>query len=91
MGKSTIFTKSQTLLPLFFLGLLLNYSWMISATRSVDFSGHDSDSLSLSNEKSTIIVDHPSKISSDQQYMVNAHDVPSGANPIQNGCENGIC
>lgn len=89
MGKSTIFTKSQTLLPLFFLGLLLNYPRMILATRSVDFLGHDS--LSSSGEKFPIIINHPYKISSGQRYMVNAREVPSGANPGQNGCENNIC
>uniref|UniRef100_A0A3Q7GM28 Uncharacterized protein n=1 Tax=Solanum lycopersicum TaxID=4081 RepID=A0A3Q7GM28_SOLLC len=89
MGKSTIFIKSQTLLPLFFLGLLLNYSLMISATRLVGFSSHNL--VSSSNKKFTKIVNHPYKTSSDQQYMVNAHDVPSGANPVQNGCVNGIC
>lgn len=61
---------------------------MISATRSVDFLDHNM--LSSSNKKSIIIVNHPHKIASDQQYMVDFHDVSSCPNLVHNGCENDI-
>lgn len=77
--------EKSILLPLFFFCLLLNNPWMISATNSVDFPDHNS--LSSSNKKFTVIFDHPRKISSDQQYLVNFHDVPSGPNR----CRDDIC
>ncbi|KAG5607611.1 hypothetical protein H5410_029103 [Solanum commersonii] len=64
------------------------FTGQLKATRSVDFPDHNT--LSSSNEKSTIIVNHPNKISSDQQYMVDFHDVPSGPNPIHD-CGDDIC
>nr|XP_009593961.1 CLAVATA3/ESR (CLE)-related protein 41 [Nicotiana tomentosiformis] len=103
MEKSTIGTKSQTLLLLFFFTLLLNSPRIIiSAARSLDFPAQNSLSSnakfttittpqSLTNERSTMIV-NPKKLAatnneSEQQYMVAAHDVPSGANPISNGSD----
>ncbi|TMW89674.1 hypothetical protein EJD97_016821 [Solanum chilense] len=81
--------EKSTLIPLIFLGLLLNYPWMISATRSDEFSDHNT--LSSSNKKSTITVNHPNKISSHQQYMVDFHDVPSGPNSPIHYCGDDIC
>lgn len=73
--------EKSTLLPLIFLGLILNYPWMILANRPIDFSGNNSLSSS-SNEKSIMVVNNnPHKISNDQQYMDDAHDVPEGSNP----------
>ncbi|OIT06048.1 hypothetical protein A4A49_54813 [Nicotiana attenuata] len=102
MEKSTICTKSQTLLLLFFFALLLNSPWIISAARPLDFPAQNSlssneksttiiTSQSQTNERSTMII-NPKKSAvtsneSEQQYMVAAHDVPSGPNPISNGSD----